>query len=246
MDETKKRRRGLISQKEEPKPLAIEHFEQDSQSFSGEIFRELNGSPLVRPEYETDGKTPTAKYMLCVASVVVGAADREIRKLEREKESSRFWTGSIIQPAPSELNDDSEGGGTTNKSEASWFLRYLTLRNLVTTAVAISAAAWAVFVWSASEKRADLEYWKSQYQIAKAAAAQAEESRSKDEQHYKFIEDHGDKQNKELQDSKVAEQKLKDDNDNLTKTVNDLKAKLATALNAAKTAANSAPPAVAK
>jgi hypothetical protein len=190
----------LVAPTIEPKPLEIQYFDRNADSFSSEVMREHQRSPFYRPDIDEHGK-PTDNYLLTVASVVLSAADREIRfaysRIEILENRLGWWNRQLFQPMPTTDVSQVDDKGNIAKAETAWFAKYLTLGTLLSATAVVSAAIWTIFVWYSGEKKTDVDYWKGLYQAATAQVAQIEHSRSESESHYKFIEDHASAQSNE-------------------------------------------------
>jgi hypothetical protein len=129
-------------------PLSLELLEGKPKAFSARVLARLSNNPLFKPKRAKDGAI-TDHDMLTIAATVVSVADERIEELERK---SSVLNGPMFSAAKPVSEDE-----TAAPDESNWFLRYLTLRNFLSAALAIIAGLWGFFTYTTSDKNFQLE-----------------------------------------------------------------------------------------
>lgn len=133
----------IVSQQQDVSALSL-----NRESYSSRVLRNLARNPMYRPKKGKDG-APSDREMLTVATTLLAAADERISVLERK--ALVFNAPLFHAPMLPGQADD-----VADKREASWLLKYLTLRNFGGVMVVLIGAIWAVFTWYSADKGAQL------------------------------------------------------------------------------------------
>ena len=194
----------------EPAPLSLSYLENQNDSFSAGIVRELKDSVFFRPRLNKKG-VPTDESMLLLASSIIASADRHIRKIDTRNEQLEnklsLWNGPMFQnavPAPSDAGADIgvDGSGTPPAEEIGWFGRHLTLRNVLGVFVVVSGVIWTYFVFYVGEKNNDSATLKATVTMQTARADQAQKESDEFRKKYEFNNTH----NSEISTALTTEQ----------------------------------------
>jgi len=143
-----------------------EYFASRHGKASARIYANIASDPVIAEV--TKRKKLNYREMLLVGGGVVGALDDRIQELEARDGSWRRLTGAINAPlllsAPSsDSKDIDDKEPEIDPAETQWFLKYLTLRNVLGSLVVVISLAAGFFAWwnqdyrsmiDGSEKRA--------------------------------------------------------------------------------------------
>ncbi len=232
----------VVPREVDARPLSLDYFEDPTreESFSAEVVRRLKTSPFFRPERNPDGSI-TDRTMLTVASVVIAAAERELGFAQMVRERLTWWNSPLFQkPVMADRSDTGDAEEIPDAGEIAFFSKYLTLRNILAVVVTVTLAGWTIFNFIESKNAADIQTWKD-----KLAASERDNDRLRNQ--YEFYSKHssdlGDelkKAQKEVTDTKVESQGIKDKAANLSKDLVAANKRVADAEMAAKEANNRA------
>jgi flagellar motility protein MotE (MotC chaperone) len=145
--------------------FALAEIFDESGRPSTDIYRNLFSDPIFA--HLADRKKLSYRELLLVVTTVVGALDKELVLLRRS--SARYERVNSIINAPlispqsvkkTEGQDDEpgeEGKDKAGKEESHWFLRYLTLRNVLGALVVAISLAGGFFAWLNQDYRSILD-----------------------------------------------------------------------------------------
>lgn len=209
------------------KPLQLAYFDENKESFSARIVRELRDSTFFRPRLKKDN-TVADSDMLLVASAVIAAADQQIRSMERVnsrlEQRLSWWNEPMFQKAlPAAIG----GGELPPKdnpadpldTEIGKFAKLITVRNLCSLLVVLCSALWVVFTWYSSDKSAQLEHVKSLLAASEKRAADTELSKGQVEKDFAFYKDNVGEVTTNAEKYRTANAKLTGDNQALHATI---------------------------
>lgn len=187
-------------------------FNQNGETYSSRVLRNLAKSPLYKPKRGKDG-SPSEKELLTIATTLLAAADERITALEKK---ALVLNAPLFQ-SPMLLGDGGEGHN--DKSEASWLMKYLTLRNFAGVMVLLVGAIWAVFTWYSADKGAQLT-------VANQRLKDSETSREQFQKDSAFWKKDADDMRSKLTDQETTHKQAIDKKESELKTAQEQSATL--------------------
>lgn len=130
-----------------------EFFSQHEGKASSKIYQNLASDPVISDL--SNKKQFTYRETLILVSTVVGALDEKIESLERQAGNWSQIKSSINSPLIGSGNRDSNGGEPApDQNETNWFLKYLTLRNVLGVLVVVLSMSAGFFSFINKDYRA--------------------------------------------------------------------------------------------
>lgn len=136
-----------------------EILDGDDTKPSSEIYRNLASDPVF--SYLSTRKKLSYRELLLVVSTVVSSLDKELLQLRKSEERlvrlKSFVNAPLLEPYSESKGRDGSQESGPSPAEAHWFLKYLSLRNVLGALVLTLSLSGGFFAWWNQDYRSLLD-----------------------------------------------------------------------------------------